>query len=269
MHLPSTPRPAFHLGRCADAQALECCTDRNLPLLSSLALRLGNGASTAAATDAACAVHRRSARCVDPFARLVLLDVLRRAVAQHSATAAALMTCCRCAQDLLQVCGMWNALCMQGLCSYRLATGVIARTAQYGFVPMPEQKVEGTGFADQIYAKRWCASWSVPCSTELRQGEGSAAAAAGQSPMSAGSHMLEVELLLALLQQPALRAEAAQTLTRAISHGVVAQDQARPLQACLPPFILHFYRLTIAQLWWKEACCCGHRAVPGLCCCLV
>jgi hypothetical protein len=39
---------------------------------------------------------------------------------------------------------------------------------------------------------------------------------------------LEVLLLLELLQQPTLRAEAAQTLTRAISHGVVSQDQARP-----------------------------------------
>lgn len=39
--------------------------------------------------------------------------------------------------------------------------------------------------------------------------------------------MLDVEVLLQLLQQPALRAEAAQALTRALSHGVIAKDQAR------------------------------------------
>lgn len=81
-------------------QALECCVDGNLPLLASLALHLGNEASMTAAADAACAVQRRGAQCADPAAHCALLEVLRGAVARHSISAAALLTCCRCAQGL-------------------------------------------------------------------------------------------------------------------------------------------------------------------------
>jgi hypothetical protein len=83
-------------------QALEGCTDCDLPLLAGLALRLGAEAGGAAAATAAGAVHRRSALCSAPAALLGLLDVLRCAIAQHGAAASALLACCRCAS--LHVC---------------------------------------------------------------------------------------------------------------------------------------------------------------------
>lgn len=86
-------------------QALEGCTDGNLPLLAGLALRLGNEAGGAAAASAAGAVHRRSALCSAPLALLGLLDVLRYGIAQHGAAASALLACCRCAslQDCVEL----------------------------------------------------------------------------------------------------------------------------------------------------------------------